>query len=131
MMSPHTFIHDTPRVVFGSQTLSNNILKELQHLNCSKPFILSTQSQSNHIQHITATLPNLVVGIYTNAALHTPIHVTEEALRLVENAGADCLVALGGGSPIGLSKALALRTNLPQIAIPTTYSGSEVLSISP
>ena len=121
-MSTQTFIHDTPRVVFGSRTLSNNLSQELQHLHCSKPFIISTQSQSNHLRHLQI----VVVGSYAHAALHTPVHVTEEALRLVKDAGADCLVALGGGSSIGLSKALALRTNLPQIAIPTTYSGSEV-----
>ena len=38
--------------------------------------------------------------------------------------GADCTVAYGGGSTTGLGKALAYRTDLPQIAIPTTYAGS-------
>src|SRR2546425_11413112 len=42
---------------------------------------------------------------------------------------ADCLVSLGGGSTIGLGKALALRTDLPQVAIPTTYAGSEATPI--
>jgi maleylacetate reductase len=41
----------------------------------------------------------------------------------------DCLVSLGGGSTTGLSKALALRTGLPQIVIPTTYAGSEATPI--
>ena len=38
-------------------------------------------------------------------------------------------MSLGGGSTIGLGKAPALRTDLPQIAIPTTYAGSEMTSI--
>ena len=38
-------------------------------------------------------------------------------------------MALGGGSTIGLAKAIALRTDLPQIAIPTTYAGSEMTPI--
>jgi maleylacetate reductase len=38
---------------------------------------------------------------------------------------ADCVVALGGGSTTGLGKAIAYRTDLPQIVIPTTYAGSE------
>ena len=38
---------------------------------------------------------------------------------------ADCLLSLGGGSTTGLGKALALRTDLPQIVVPTTYAGSE------
>jgi maleylacetate reductase len=50
-------------------------------------------------------------------------------LRDVVRAEADCLVSLGGGSTTDLGKALALRTDLPQIVIPTTYAGSEATSI--
>ena len=38
-------------------------------------------------------------------------------------------MAIGGGSAIGLSKAIALRTDLPQIVIPTTFAGSEMTAI--
>jgi alcohol dehydrogenase class IV len=55
--------------------------------------------------------------------------VTEEALGQVEALGADCLVAVGGGSTTGLAKALAARTGLPQIVLPTTYAGSEVTPV--
>ena len=61
--------------------------------------------------------------------MHTPVEVTEHALALVRERGVDCLIALGGGSTIGLAKAIALRTDLPQIAIPTTYAGSEMTPI--
>ena len=43
--------------------------------------------------------------------------------------GADCVVSIGGGSTTGLGKAIALRTDAPQVVIPTTYAGSEVTSI--
>jgi maleylacetate reductase len=61
--------------------------------------------------------------------MHTPVEVTERAMRALSEAGADCLVALGGGSTTGLGKALAYRTDLPQIVVPTTYAGSEVTPI--
>ena len=41
----------------------------------------------------------------------------------------DGLVAVGGGSSIGLAKAIALKTSLPILAIPTTYAGSEMTPI--
>src|SRR3546814_14588237 len=61
--------------------------------------------------------------------MHTPVDVTERALQEVVEARADCLITVGGGSTTGLGKALALRTGLPQIVVPTTYAGSEVTSL--
>ena len=49
-------------------------------------------------------------------------------MQVVRETGADCVVILGG-STTGLGKAIAYRTDLPQIVIPTTYAGSEVTSI--
>ena len=42
---------------------------------------------------------------------------------------ADCAIAVGGGSTIGLAKAIALESGLPILAIPTTYSGSEMTPV--
>jgi maleylacetate reductase len=39
------------------------------------------------------------------------------------------LIAIGGGSAIGLAKALALTTHAPIVAVPTTYAGSEMTDI--
>jgi alcohol dehydrogenase class IV len=41
----------------------------------------------------------------------------------------DCVVAIGGGSTTGLGKAIALRTDLPQIVLPTSYAGSEMTPV--
>ena len=43
--------------------------------------------------------------------------------------GADCCISVGGGSTTGLGKAIALTSGLPVIAVPTTYSGSEMTAI--
>ena len=44
---------------------------------------------------------------------------------VVATAGADVLVALGGGSTIDTGKAVSAETSLPLVSIPTTYSGAE------
>ena len=80
-------------------------------------------------ERLAASLGDLAAGVYANATMHTPVEVTEDALAALREAGADCTVAFGGGSTTGLGKALAYRTDLPQIAIPTTYAGSEVTPI--
>jgi alcohol dehydrogenase class IV len=53
------------------------------------------------------------------------VDVAERVMAKLVAHDADCLISLGGGSTIGLGKALALRTDLPQIVLPTTYAGSE------
>ena len=68
-------------------------------------------------------------GVFTGAVMHTPVEVTERAMETVRDVRADCLVAIGGGSTTGLGKAIALRTDLPQIVLPTSYAGSEMTPI--
>lgn len=114
------------RVIFGSGTLSR-VPDELNRLGCSKALILSTEGQAQKARDLQDLLGNKAVGIYTKALMHTPTKVTEDACKVVETLGADCLISIGGGSAVGLAKAIAFRTDLPQIVIPTTYSGSEVL----
>jgi alcohol dehydrogenase class IV len=61
--------------------------------------------------------------------MHAPVEATQRALAIVREKRADCTVALGGGSAIGLGKSIAFVTDLPQIVLPTTYSGSEATPI--
>ncbi len=117
------------RVVFGQGTLAR-IADEVQLLGCRRPFVMS---DAHHVEGAAARVLQLlgdqVAGFSTEAAMHTPVDVTERVLERVHAGAPDCLVSLGGGSTTGLSKALALRTGLPQIVIPTTYAGSEATPI--
>ena len=61
--------------------------------------------------------------------MHVPIETAREARALARELGADCAVAIGGGSTTGLGKAIALDSGLPILAIPTTYAGSEVTPV--
>jgi maleylacetate reductase len=60
---------------------------------------------------------------------HVPVEVAGRARQLARDAGADSLVAVGGGSAVGLAKAVALELDLPIVAAPTTYAGSELTTI--
>src|SRR4030095_16645834 len=68
-------------------------------------------------------------GLCARAVMHVPIETAREARAHAARIGADCAVAIGGGSTIGLGKAIALEASLPILAIPTTYAGSEMTSI--
>lgn len=127
-MRAFTYTSAPARVVFGSGTLSV-LGEEIQRLGCRKVLVLSTPEQASQAQEVVASLEPVAAGLFDGAAMHTPVSVTEKAMAVVSESGADCTLAIGGGSTIGLGKALALRTDLPQICVPTTYAGSEMTPI--
>lgn len=127
-MQPFVYNALPARVIFGSGTLSQ-VGREIQTLRCGKALVLTGPSQFTKGEVLKKDLGDLCVGLYSNATMHAPSKITDEAVELAQNLGADCVVAIGGGSAVGLAKAIALRTDLPQIVIPTSYSGSEVLHI--
>lgn len=116
------------RVLFGVG-VRNTVADEVRRLGCSRALILSTPPKSSSALDLAAALNDMSAGVFSRAAMHTPVEVTEDALRHVQEINADCIVAIGGGSTTGLGKAIAHRTGLPQIVIPTTYAGSEATPI--
>lgn len=116
------------RVVFGAGT-RKNVVDEIARLQCSRAFIFSTPQQVADAESIRTQLGSRAAGMFSGATMHTPVDVTERAMDEVQASKADVLVAVGGGSTTGLSKAIALRTGLQQIIVPTTYAGSEMTPI--
>ncbi len=127
-MQPFIYNALPSRVIFGFGTLSQ-VADEIRALGCSRALVLTTAQQRQAGEQLVTQLGELAVGLYANATMHTPVEVTRDALETLKGCKADCLIALGGGSTIGLGKALALHTDLPQIVIPTTYAGSEATPI--
>jgi maleylacetate reductase len=116
------------RVLFCSGTLSQ-LPQEADRLGLQRVLVLSTPQQEEQANSLVALLGDNAVGAFAGATMHTPVSVTERALAVVSKQDVDGLVAVGGGSTTGLAKAIALRTDLPQIVIPTTYAGSEMTPI--
>jgi maleylacetate reductase len=127
-MEPFVYTASAARVVFGSGTKAA-LAGEIRRLSCRRAVILSTPHQRTDAEALAAQLGGIAVGVLADAAMHTPIEVTAAAVARIAQLEADCVVALGGGSAIGLGKAIALKTDLPQIVLPTTYAGSEATSI--
>jgi maleylacetate reductase len=128
MTAPFTFPGLPTRVVFGHGTLAQ-VPEELARLGRHRALVLSTPHQEGQAQALAAQLGERAVGVFAGAAMHTPVEVTDLALAAFRAAGADCVVALGGGSTTGLGKAIATRTGADQLVIPTTYAGSEMTDI--
>lgn len=127
-MSPFTFQSRIPRVVFGAGSLAH-LEREIERLGAKRALVLSTPEQRSSAEDIARRLGSRCAGIFDRAVMHVPIETARAARIDASRLGADCAVAIGGGSTTGLGKAIALESDLPIVAIPTTYAGSEMTPI--
>lgn len=125
-----TFVYSAhpSRIVFGTGTV-DTVAAEVTRLGGTKALVLAGPNAGTIAAAVTTALGPLAVARFDGAAMHTPVAVTEQAMAVLRDCGADCLVAVGGGATTGLAKALAVRTDLPQVVLPTTYAGSEVTPV--
>lgn len=127
-MNPFVYTGAPARVVFGHGVIAETGA-EMERLGLKRALVLTTPQQQADGQRLADMLGASAAGVFAGATMHTPVDVTEEALARAAALDIDCTVALGGGSTTGLGKAIAWRTDLPQIVIPTTYAGSEMTDI--
>ena len=116
------------RVVFGTGAL-DHLPREIELLGAKHALVLSTPGQKARAQGLADRLGSRCAGVFPHAVMHVPIETAREARTQASRLGADCAVAFGGGSTIGLAKAIAMESRLPILAIPTTYSGSEMTAV--
>lgn len=128
MVAPFTYAVSPARIVFGAGSVGQ-LATIMEALGCTRALILSTRPQQQMAQQIAGRLGPRAVAHFTDAVMHTPVEVTERAVAAYDAAAADCVIAIGGGSTIGLGKAIAYRNDATQIVVATTYAGSEVTPI--
>lgn len=116
------------RVVFGAGVLAQ-LPDEVVRLGARRALVLTTPEQRGLGERVASLLGERAAGVYAQAVMHVPTDVARAAREAATRLGADCYVAVGGGSTIGLGKAIALESSQPIIAVPTTYAGSEVTPI--
>ncbi len=121
----HTFL-PTARVHFGADALEK---LEDEARPYSRAFVITGRSldeKTDLIRRVEAVLGERHAGTFAGIGQHTPGGTVEKAAIQAEMAGADLLVAVGGGSVIDGTKAVARQLGYPaQVAIPTTLSGAE------
>jgi maleylacetate reductase len=113
------------RVIFGAGKI-DTLPDVLATLNLHRCIILTTPNQRHLGDRVSALIGEKAAATFNQATMHTPVHITEQALEVAIEAQVDSTVSIGGGSTTGLGKAIAIRLGIPQICIPTTYAGSEM-----
>jgi len=128
---PSPFTHDSPsqRVVFAPGAVSQ-VGAEAARLAFQRALVVATPGSGERLgARVVEELGTRAAGLHAHAVIHVPVAVAAAGVAAARAANADGLVAAGGGSAIGLAKAIARETGLPTIAVPTTYSGSEVTAV--
>ncbi|KAJ4983011.1 Maleylacetate reductase 1 [Stagonosporopsis vannaccii] len=129
-MESFTYTTNPSNVIFGpAGGSSSQLLEELVRKKLHAALILSTPRQEARATTLEQSLSPNTVGVFSKATMHTPVNVTQEAVQAAKDLKADSVVSIGGGSTIGLGKAVSIRTGLPHFCIPTTYAGSEMTPI--
>lgn len=124
--TPGGIYNATPsRIVFGTGAVER-IAEEVERLGRRRALVVSTPGRSAMAEGILRRLGPAAVGLLPEAVSQVPIELARRGRRRAAELGADCLISVGGGASIGLGKAIALDLDVPIIAVPTTYSGSEM-----
>jgi maleylacetate reductase len=124
------FVHTqfAARVVFGAGVL-DRVADEVELLRLNNVLLIATNSSRDAADVVEVALKDRFAGRIDGVAQHVPMEIAEKARDKANEVGADGLVAIGGGSAIGLAKAVALTSGLPIVAVPTTYAGSEMTPV--
>lgn len=113
-------------IIFGTPVL--DALK--QETGQPKKFFVIGSSRYNELIDQIKELPNIdLIHHFEDVIQHVPKHSVDKAVGLVKGTGADVILAIGGGSAVGLAKGMVLQHPLPIWSVTTTYSGSEVTNI--
>ncbi len=116
------------RVLFGAGAVAH-LPNELDALSIRRALVVTTPGRARALPTVRAVLGDRAAGVCDLAVRHVPIERVRAAVADVDRIGPEAYVAVGGGSAIGLAKAIALERPRPIVAVPTTYSGSEMTSI--
>lgn len=128
MSSQFTSEWSSVRVVFGAGSVER-LGTELDALGLARALLVTTPRRDATIEQVRRELGEKLAGVCDIAAMHVPVDRVQRAVIDVDRVRPDVLLAAGGGSPIGLAKAIARERRLPIVAVPTTYAGSEMTSI--
>ena len=147
-MTEFSYITAAQQVMFGASALAQ-LAQAVDGFGWQRLMLCTiprfqTAGLVTRLEHI---LGRRLVVSYTEVQPHVPQEQVEAALILAVEHNVDAVIGLGGGSPIGLAKAVSLALEahragrpararfptdqplIPVIAIPTTYAGSEMTPI--
>jgi alcohol dehydrogenase class IV len=118
-----------PRVIYGAGVAQADLAAELGRLGARRVLLVASPRERQARGGLLQPVTSRIIGHVADVRRHVPTDSARAATALARQAGADCLLSIGGGSATGTAKVVALETGLPIVALPTTYAGSEMTPV--
>lgn len=124
---PEAFLHQQRalRVLFQPGAVTQ-LREEVDRLDLTRVVLITS---GRHLSRLQTMLGDRIAAVVDRPMMHVPVEQVDDVVGRACAVAADGAVAVGGGSAIGLAKALALRSRIPIVAVPTTFSGSEMTRV--
>jgi len=116
------------RVVFAAGAVAS-IGDEVRRCPTTRAMVLHGATARDVADDVARQLGSSMALRWNDVAAHVPLALAERARDAATKAEIDLVICIGGGSAIGLAKAIALTHRVPILAVPTTYAGSEQTAI--
>ena len=114
-----------PRVVFGYGAL-NALRDEVERLSLTRAMVICSPGRIHLGQELADQIKPAKAHVCDAGLTAMPEEAYRRVMAEIEAEKCDGIIAVGGGSPVGLLKAAAAHALLPAIAVVTSYSGSEM-----
>ncbi len=132
------YISYPQEVIFAPRSLAQ-LPEAVDRLGWRRLILCTNHSMQSHghVDALKSVLGERLVGIFDHVQPHVQDVQVDEVLALATENQAEAVIGMGGGSPIGVAKAVAYTSGttfpkrpwLPVIAVPTTYAGSEMTAV--
>jgi maleylacetate reductase len=129
-MNRFTYTVAPQQVVFGESSIDSmreyvSVYGWKRLMLCTSPHLVNNGTAGR----ITNILREMLVATFGDVRSHVPDEQVTEALALARAHAAEAVIGMGGGSAVGMAKAVGTKLDIPSIAIPTTYAGSEMTPV--
>lgn len=130
LVNEFRYLSHAQEVIFGSGSLAG-LGEKVELLGWERLMLCSSHSMQagGYVDAVRSMFGERLVASYERVLPHVQDVQAREALALVHGKDVDAVIGLGGGSPIGMAKAVGFRLQIPIIAVPATYAGSEMTSV--
>ena len=125
-----TYVSYAQEVIFAPGALSR-LRESLERFGWQRLLLCASHSMRvrGQVAKVELNLGEKLIAIFDHVEPHVQDVQVLDALALAQDNDVDAILGMGGGSPIGMAKAVGYQLHLPILAVPTTYAGSEMTPV--